>query len=103
MNIRALLALGVAVATVNMAASPTASANAPANPAVRGQLAAILFFCARIYPPGEQAYGRLRELVLGQGSDQSPEYRQAFESVSTALANIPHDQALRTCKAATKG
>jgi hypothetical protein len=107
-KIRAALFLAAAVATANLAADPIASADPVTNPAVRGQLAAILSFCTRIYPPGDQVYRGLEKLVLGfdqpgGGFEASPEYRKAFEAASAALAGISHEQALQACKAAVKG
>lgn len=109
MNIRAAFVRAGAVMAVSAAALsiPTAMADVPTNPAVRGQLAAILSFCGRIYPAGDEVYSALRKLVLGSDqlqdqSEGSREYRKAFDSVSTALASIPHGQALQTCVAATK-
>jgi len=107
-NIRAALICAVTVVTAGIAANPTASADVPTDPAVRGQLAAILSFCASIYPAGDEVYSGLRKLVLGSDQLQDPaegtsEYRKAFDTVHTALASIPHGQALGTCKAATQG
>jgi hypothetical protein len=105
---RAALFLATAVATAILAASPIATADPVTNPEVRGQLAAILSFCARIYPPGDQVYRGLGRLVLGfdrlgDQLEQSPEYRKAFEATSTALAGISYEQALQSCRAAVKG
>jgi hypothetical protein len=107
-KIRAALSLAAAVVTAALAANPIASADPVTNPEMRGQLAAILSFCARIYPPGDQVYRGLGKLVLGfdqpgGGFEASPEYRKAFEATRAALDRIPHEQALQACKAAVKG
>jgi len=105
-NIRSVVTLVVAVATVNIAATSRASADAPTNAVWHGEIDAVVTFCNKIYPAGTSKYHRLRNLILGPSSDllkdesaNSPEYRQAFNSVRTSLASFPHDQAIESCKA----
>jgi hypothetical protein len=107
-KIRTVLSLAVAVVITNMAANSIANAEPLTNPAVRGQVAAILSFCARIYPPGRESYRGMERVLLGKGeredrSEGSAEYREAFEAASDAIGKMAPDQALQTCMAAIKG
>jgi len=112
-KIRAALTLAAAVATTTLAANSTASADPLTDPAVRGQVAAILEYCARINPPGRETYRGLERQLLGtneRGGDEregrgqgSAEFRKARDAAADALAGVPLDQALQTCKEATKG
>jgi hypothetical protein len=107
-KIRAALSLAVAVVTATMAANSIASAEPLANPTVQGQVAAIVAFCTRIYPPGGETYLRLERQLFGtEGRPErrlevSVEYRRAFAAAIVEFGKIPLSQARQACEAAAK-
>lgn len=83
--------------TVAVALPGAASANPPSNMAA-GEIDAIVTFCSRLDPRLEdEAQQVLMRLVTNPGARSSAEYRQGYDLVSDALAQIDHKQALAAC------
>lgn len=76
-----------------------ASANPLPNMAV-GEIDAIVTFCSGIDPRLEDQAERVRSALGGQlqpGARSSAEFRQGYELVSAALAQVDRRQALAAC------
>ena len=105
MKIQATLFLALAVVTTTMASNADSNPNSIsraepfANSSSRGQIAAILSFCTRIYPSGRERCCGLEKLLLGADGQEdrfegSADYRKAFEAANEGFAKISPAQAL---------
>lgn len=94
-----ILAMGLAVAFSSSAQQkPVADGN------TLGRADAILNFCGKINPQGQQKYSEVRKTMTAGLSEeaiheleQSPEYREAYDSAHAALNDVPQDSAAQTC------